>query len=88
MPDIWSKRRICRRVQNTEMNPQNADKVLDFLVILDILVYMGTILIRNVPNDLRKEFKLLCIQKNTNMTEELIRFIREEVEKAEKGKLQ
>lgn len=70
------------------MNPQNADKVLDFLVILDILVYMGTILIRNVPNDLRKEFKLLCIQKNTNMTEELIRFIREEVEKAEKGKLQ
>ena len=70
------------------MNPQNADKVLDFLVILDILVYMGTILIRNVPNDLRKEFKLLCIQKNTNMTEELIRFIREEVEKAKKGKLQ
>ena len=44
--------------------------------------YMSEILLRNVPEELRKAFKLLCIERNTNMTEVILKFMREEVEKA------
>ena len=43
---------------------------------------MGTMILRNVPDELRKRFKLLCIQKNTNMTETIIKYMEQEVEKA------
>ena len=39
-------------------------------------------ILRSVPDELRKRFKLLCIQKNTNMTEALIKYMKQEVEKA------
>jgi len=42
---------------------------------------MGTMILRGIPDDLRKRFKLLCLEKNTNMTEAIIEFIRKEVAK-------
>jgi hypothetical protein len=47
---------------------------------------MGTMILRNVPEDLRKQFKLHCIQNNTNMTEVLIELMRKEVEKGKPKK--
>ena len=43
---------------------------------------MGTMILRNIPDDLRKQFKLLCIQENSNMTAEIVKFMKKEVEKA------
>ena len=48
--------------------------------------YMGMLNIRKIPDDLHKEFKLLCIKRDTNMTDEIIRFMREEVEKERRKK--
>ena len=47
---------------------------------------MGTMIIKNMPDDIRKEFKILCLKRDTTMREELIRLMREEVEKAAKKK--
>lgn len=43
---------------------------------------MGTLIIKNVPDDMRREFKAICIRKETTMREEIIRFMINEVEKA------
>ena len=51
----------------------------------DSMVYsdcMGTMILRNISDDLRKQFKLLCIQKNSNMTAEIVIFMKKEVETA------
>ena len=47
---------------------------------------MGTMILRNIPNDLRKQFKLLCLEKNTNMTEAIIDFMKREVAKGKPKK--
>lgn len=49
---------------------------------------MGSYLIKDIPEELQRKFKASCVLRGTTMKEELIRFIREEVEKAKKGKLQ
>lgn len=46
--------------------------------------YMGTMLIKNMPDDVRKAFKMLCLQRDTPMREEIIRLMKEEVEKAKR----
>ena len=41
---------------------------------------MKTIMIKGVPEDLRAEFKAICILKRTTMTAEILRFITRTVE--------
>jgi len=43
------------------------------------MIAMGTMILRNIPDDLRKRFKLMCIAKGTNMTEQIVNFMRKEV---------
>ena len=43
---------------------------------------MADLIIRNIPEELRNQFKSLCALKGSNMREEIIRFMKEEVEKA------
>jgi hypothetical protein len=47
---------------------------------------VGTMILRNVPDELRKQFKLHCIADNTNMTELIINLMRREVEKSKPKK--
>ena len=46
--------------------------------------HMKDIRILHIPDDIHMEFKLLCIRRNSSMTEEIIKFMRKEVEKANK----
>ncbi len=39
-------------------------------------------IIKKVPDDLRNAFKILCLQRKTNMREAIIKFMKKEVEKA------
>jgi hypothetical protein len=41
--------------------------------------------LRNIPENLWKQFKILCLEEDTTLTEKLLRLIREELVK--KGKL-
>jgi hypothetical protein len=43
---------------------------------------MGSILIRQVPDDVHKDFKKLCQAKNVSMENEMIRLIAREVRSA------
>jgi plasmid stability protein len=47
---------------------------------------MGSILIRQVPDDVHKDFKKLCQAKNTSMENEMIRLIAREVKAAARRK--
>ncbi len=52
-----------------------------------ILLYnisMKTIMIRNVPEDLHKEFKILCVKRGLSINEQLLNLMRKEVEKEQK----
>ena len=43
---------------------------------------MGSILLRQVPDLLHKDFKKLCQNKETSMEKEIVRLIAREVQKA------
>ena len=45
---------------------------------------MKTIMIKNVPEKLRNEFKSLCILKGSTMSKEFIKFMEQMVEKEKK----
>mgnify|MGYP006286036001 CR=1 len=45
---------------------------------------MATITVRDIPEELRKRFKLICVQKDRSMNQEIIRLIREYVEQEER----
>ncbi len=47
---------------------------------------MGTMILRRIPDELRKQFKLQCIERGTNMTEQIILFMRKEVAKGKLAK--
>jgi plasmid stability protein len=47
---------------------------------------MGTILIRDVPEELRRALKVLCVQRGTTMQAELLRLIKQEVDRASRKK--
>ena len=47
---------------------------------------MGTMIIKKVPDDLRDAFKILCLQRKTNMREAIIKYMKEEVAKPLPGK--
>ena len=42
--------------------------------------------LRGIPDDLKQKFRALCMLRGKTMTQEVIRFMREEVEKAGIGK--
>jgi hypothetical protein len=48
--------------------------------------FMGSILIRQVPDPIHKGFKKLCQMKQTSMERELVRLMSREVEKASRKK--
>ena len=56
------------------------------MIDYDIMINMGTMIIRNVPEDLRRDFKILCLRNNTNMTELIINLMRKEVAKGKPKK--
>ncbi len=58
------------------------------MVALVILVDMDTVIIqtRNVPDDLHKRFKVLCVEHEVSMNAKVIELIREFVERQEKKK--
>ena len=47
---------------------------------------MGTIIIKDIPDDIKREFKSLCVLKGETLREAFIRLMREEVEKARQEK--
>ena len=49
---------------------------------------MGVMYLRNVDEQLKRRFKALCVERGKTLTEEIERLMREEVEKANTGKLQ
>jgi len=48
---------------------------------------MGTIIIKDVPEDVKRKFKALCVLKGKTLREELIRLMKEEIEKSRKDGL-
>ena len=42
--------------------------------------------IQGIPEELQKQFKIICLQKGMTMKEVVMKFMKEEVEKAKKGK--
>jgi len=48
---------------------------------------MGTIIIKDVPEDVKRKFKSLCVLKGKTLREELIRLMKEEIEKSRKDGL-
>jgi hypothetical protein len=42
--------------------------------------------IQGIPEGLQRQFKIVCLQKGMTMKEAVTKFMREEVEKAQKGK--
>lgn len=43
---------------------------------------MATMNLRNVPEDVRQQFKALCALRRTSMTEAIVAFMREDLAKA------
>ena len=48
---------------------------------------MKTIMIRNVPEELHKEFKILCVKRGVSINKLMIDLMRKEVEKDQKKKV-
>ena len=47
---------------------------------------MKRAMIRDIPDDIHKDFKILCVEKSVSMNQELLKMIREAVEKYRKKK--
>jgi plasmid stability protein len=48
---------------------------------------MKRIMIRDVPDDIHKDFRIMCLKKDVSMNQELLRMIKEAVEKYRKSKI-
>ena len=46
---------------------------------------MATMNLRNVPEDVRQQFKALCALRRTSMTEAIVAFMRQELAEATAG---
>ena len=42
---------------------------------------MKRTMIRDIPDNIHKDFKLMCVEKEVSMNRELLRLIKEEVER-------
>jgi len=47
---------------------------------------MKTTMIRKVPDDIHKDFRIMCFEKSVSMNTELLRLMKEAVEKYRKQK--
>ncbi|MHA1782017.1 MAG: FitA-like ribbon-helix-helix domain-containing protein [Promethearchaeota archaeon] len=47
---------------------------------------MKTLIIRNIPDDVHKKFKIMCAEKDTSMNQEIIKLMKEAVDKYFKKK--
>jgi len=53
------------------------------------MVYINTMkrtIIRDIPDDIHQDFKIMCVKKDISMNKELLRMIKEAVEKYRKEK--
>ena len=51
------------------------------------IVYIDTMkrtIIRDIPDDIHKDFKIMCVEKEISMNKELLRMIQEAVKKYRK----
>jgi phage terminase Nu1 subunit (DNA packaging protein) len=48
---------------------------------------MGNILLKDVPENLKRKFKALCATRGKTMKEEILRLMKEEVEKGAKDEV-
>jgi len=55
-------------------------RAVDFMAKHEYSNHMGSIIIRDIENEVRKQFRLLCIQNNTNMNQVLREYIKRVVE--------
>jgi len=47
---------------------------------------MKTTMIRKIPDDIHRDFRIMCLKKDVSMNTELLRMIKEAVEKYRKEK--
>ncbi len=45
-------------------------------------------MIKDIPDEIKRKFKALCAERGITLKEAFLKYMREEVEKANKGKLQ
>ena len=62
-------------------------KAFDSVFYICYIVDMGTLNIREFPDALRRELKKLCLDRNTTLQAEVVKILKEEVDRAKKGKL-
>ena len=48
---------------------------------------MGAIWVKNIPDDVRDKFKILCLSEGVSMSEKIIDFMRKEASKIEVRRL-
>ena len=46
----------------------------------------GVLFLRGMPNDLLHQFKILCLQRQSTLHDEVIKLLRKEVEQSRDGK--
>lgn len=60
------------------------DKQPNLVITKTPEVATSAVLVRNVPKQLRRDFKALCARRGTNMTEHIHRLMRQAVESEKK----
>lgn len=66
--------------------PASPGKGIDGRSVLCYICSMSTLNLRNVPLELRNQFKAACAAKGETMTEAVIEFMQKEVEKGKPRK--
>jgi phage terminase Nu1 subunit (DNA packaging protein) len=57
-------------------------------ILLMVNIYnMGNILLKDIPEDLKRKFKALCATRGKTMKEEILRLMKEEVERKTKDEV-
>ncbi len=59
-------------------------KRLDNILYIVYIHSMKTTMIRKVPDDVHKDFRIMCFEKGVSMNTELLRLMKEAVEKYRK----
>ena len=69
---------------STWFNILSNEKFLTSYTDYDNITSMKTIMIKNVPEQLRNEFKAICVRKGSTMSAEFLKFMKQIVEKENK----
>ncbi len=59
---------------------------MTYTAYIEYITYMAMLYLKNIPDDLRLEFKIYSVTKGSNMTAEIIRLMREAVSKEKASK--